>query len=322
MLSEYKKLLGITGHGWTFLFLLMLRAPFDIASTMINAVFLQSAFDIIGRNDAGALTHACLIFGIASLCLFLYNGIVWSIYAPFAARMEGKLRTKLYEKIASFSYEKIEATSHGEWVTRLNTDVEMPFSCAVHLPHAACSIVNISVSAVILWFLNPAVLGWVLLFVVPHIIVSQLLIARAMPDMNKKSLEAAAKNTGELTALITCADIAALYDSHGYFMKRFEKSSLALFRANIKIHARSALNSGILPLFGLSGYLILLIVSSGWIADGIFTFGDLTAAFQYRGGVLVGSIMLINCFISIQSSMAGIKRLNETMDEKTEALYG
>ena len=54
-------------------------------------------------------------------------------------------------------------------------------------------------------------------------------------------------------------------------------------------------------------------VSGGWIANGHFTFGDLTAAFQYRGGVLVGSLTLINCLVSIQASIAGIRRLNETM---------
>jgi len=60
---------------------------------------------------------------------------------------------------------------------------------------------------------------------------------------------------------------------------------------------------------------VLLIVCDKWIANGQLTFGDLTAAFQYRGGVLKGALMLINSLISIQASMAGIKRLNGTMSE-------
>lgn len=322
MLREISKILKITGSGWRFAFLLLLRSPFDIATTLIQATFLQHAFDTVVQNDAAGLTSVCMIFGVASFCLFLYNGIVWSIYAPFITRLEGKLRFKLFNKISSFSYEHIESISQGELFTRLNTDVEMPFSRPIHLPHAACAIVNISVSAIILWHINPAVFGWVMLFVAPHIAISQLLIARAMPSLNKKSLEATAKNTSELTALITCADIAVLFDGQEYLMKRFEQSSLALWRANMKIRTRNALGAGILPLFGLGGYLVLLIVSSLWIADGHFTFGDLTAAFQYRGGVLVGSLILINCLISIQASMAGIRRLNETMSEKTEEIYG
>lgn len=317
MLREMRKVLKITGSGLKFLFLLILRSPVDISLTLIQANFLKHAFDAIGRNNAAGLTSACLIFGVASLCFFLYNGTVWSIYAPFGVRMEGKLRVKLYNKISAFSYERIESTPRGEWLTRLNTDVEMPFSRPVHLPHAACTIVNICVSAFILWRINPVVFGWVLLFVIPHITVSYFLIARAMPGLNKKSLEATAKNTGELTALITCADVAELYDGRDYLMMRFEQSSLDLFRANMKIRSRNALSAAILPFFSVSGYLTLLIVSSGWIAQGALTFGGLTAAFQYRGGVLVGAMMLINSLISIQASMAGIKRLNETMAEET-----
>ncbi len=82
---------------------------------------------------------------------------------------------------------------------------------------------------------------------------------------------------------------------------------------------RHALNAAlaILP-FGLSGYLVLLLFSGGKIAAGDLTFGDLTAAFQYRLGVITGANMLINCLISIQTSMAGIHRINQTMYEKTE----
>lgn len=157
MLREMKKILKITGNGWKFVFLLLLRSPVDISFTLIQATFLQRAFDAVGQNDAAGLTSACLIFGVASLCLFLYNGTVWSIYAPFAVRMERKLRVKLYDKISSFSYDRIESAPQGEWLTRLNADVEMPFSRPIHLPHAVCATVNICVSAIILWCMNPAV---------------------------------------------------------------------------------------------------------------------------------------------------------------------
>ena len=310
------KILKITGYAKTFILLILLRSPVDILFTWTQARFLQHAFDAVGSADKTGLTAACLFFGIATLFVFLYNGTVRMFFAPFCVRMERRLRVILYNKIASYSYEKLESLRRGEWLTRLNTDVQKPFSQPVHIPNAACAVVNISVSAIILWNMNADMFGWVMLFVVPHIVANQWLFARGMPELHKKSLEATAKNTGELNALITCADVAALYDGHEYLLKRFERSSLDLMRANMNIIKKNALSSAILPLFGLSGYLILLIISSGWIASGHLTFGDLTAAFQYRGGVLVGSLMLINCLIAIQASMAGIRRLNETLYER------
>ena len=318
MIAEMRKILKTTDCTIKFIMLLLLRCPFDAAFTVINAVFLQNAFNSLTRNDATSLSTACFGFGVANLCLFLYNGTVWSVYAAFVVRMEGRLRKKLYQKISSLSCQKIEDAPPGNWLTLLNADVRMPFSRPLHFPHAVCAITNISVSAVILWIMNPAAFGWIMVFVIPHILVSQFLIAKAMPELNKKCLEAAAANASEVTSLITCADVAVLYDAHDFLMKRFKKSSLNLLRANMDVRAKNALSAAILPLFGLSGYLTLLIVAGGWIANGELTFGDLTAAFQYRGGVLTGAIMLINSLIAISASMASIRRLNATMSEETE----
>ena len=318
MLREIRRILRITGRGRRFMLLLLLRSPFDFASTLNHATFLQRAFNSIGQKDAMGLTAACLTFGVASLLLFLYNGIVWSVYAPFCTRMEGRLRIALSEKIASLSYERISSLPQGDWLTRLNSDVEAPFSRGFHFPHAACAVVNIAVSATILLNMNPAVFGLVLLFVVPHILISQLFIARAMLRLHESAQKATANNMDELSAQITCADIAALYDGNAYLLKRFEESSLRLMKAKMKIVRRTALSAAVLPLFGIGGYLTLLLVSSGWIAQGQLSFGDLTAAFQYRGGVLVGSNVLISCLISIQGSMAGMRRINATMSEQSE----
>ncbi len=315
MLLEMRRLLGFTGRGLQFLFLLLLRSPFEAAMTLVKATFLQNVFNAIAQNDHARLKQVCFLFGLATLCLFLYNGSVWSFYAPFVMRMESRLRGKLFMKISGFPLERIEAISQGEWITRLNTDVQMPFSRPLHLPHAACAVVNLSLSAVLLWFIQPEVFGWVLLFVVPHIVLSQYLIAKAMPALSQRSLEATGKNTSELTALITCADLAALYDAQAYLLKRFEKSSLDLRRANMNIRQRSALNAVLVPLFGMGGYLVILIAASTWIAKGKLSFGDLTGAFQYRSAILVGSMMFINSMISIKASMAGIRRINEIMSE-------
>jgi len=315
MFREMDKLLKITGKGGLFIILLILRSPFDAVNTIVNALFLKYSFIYIDANDNAALFRTCMIFTFACLCLFLYNGIIRCFYAPFVVRMESKLRRKLFNKISMFSLEKIENTSNGDWLTRLNTDVQMPFSRPIHLPHAVCAILNIIVSMIILGSMNPAVLCLVLLFVIPHIVVSYILVARVMPQLNKNSLEAAAVNTNDFSAIINCAETTVLYDGRDYLMERFNKSSMRLLKAKMKINKRNALNAGILPLFSLSGFIILLIFTGIWIAEGNFTFGDFTAASQYRGGILLGSMMLINSIASIRGSLAGIKRINETMSE-------
>ena len=321
MIHEMNKIFSVTGNGLKFIILLIFRSPVSFLLTAINAVFLQQAFNAVEQNNTERLTAVCFAFLVAILCIFLYNGTVWSIYAPFTSRLSGKLSMKLFDKISKFSCERIEKTSHGDWMTRLNIDVQLPFSQPLHFPHAVNAILQVVISAIMLWVINTAVFGWVIIFVVPHIVVSQIFVARVMPKLNKKFLEATANNTSELTAIITCADITALYDGQDYLMKRFEKSSLEMRRAKMKICAKNALN-GAITVLALSGYIVLLIVSVRGIANEYLTFGDLTAAFQYRLGIIIGTNMFINCIISIQASMTGIRRINEVMSEKTEEANG
>ncbi len=113
--------------------------------------------------------------------------------------------------------------------------------------------------------------------------------------------------------MVTCADTALLYDAQGFLLDRFERGSKALRKANMALRHRNALGAGLLPLMGMSGYLVVLLVGGHWIANGVLTFGDLTAAFQYRGGVLVGGMILANCLTNIQTARGGIRRVNETL---------
>ena len=317
MLAEYKKIFLKTGGGWRYILLIALRSPVGAAMTLMNALFLQRAFDAVDLNDGGRLNVACIVFAALNLVVFLYNGAVWAVYAaPYMVRAEGNMRLKLFGHISSLPYERVETVPEGEWLTRLNSDVRTPFS--EHWPHTAGAAVNILISASFLFYVNPFVLGLVLSFVIPHIIFARFAVARPMQTLNKKALEATGRNTDDLNTLIYRADVAALYDCGAYFMERFENSSKRLFDANMKMRLKNAVSAGILPLFGIGGYLALLVVCAGRIAEGSLSFGDLTAAFQYRGGVLLGSLTLINCLVGLKSDLAGVKRLNETMAEKTE----
>ena len=68
----------------------------------------------------------------------------------------------------------------------------------------------------------------------------------------------------------------------------------------------------------MAGYLALLLAAGAWIAQRQMTFGGLTAAFQYRGGVLLGAMMLVNCVMNIRAALSGVRRVHETLDMAAE----
>ena len=121
MLHDFFRILKITGNGWVYALLILVRCPVDLSFTWTYASFLQRAFNAVGDSDGARLMDACLFFGFATLCVFLYNGTVWMFFAPFCVRMERKLRVELYNKITSFSYARVESLPHGEWLTHIKT---------------------------------------------------------------------------------------------------------------------------------------------------------------------------------------------------------
>lgn len=321
MIYELRGLFKITGKGRRLIFLLILRCPFDAIQTVILASFLQFSFQAINQNNMNDLYVACVAFGIGSLVLFIYNGSVWMLYASYITRFVSILREKLFGHVSEISLQKIEEKSSGEWFTRLNADVQLAaaiLSQPLHLPHAVVATVSIGVTAGILIVMNSTILVLVIVLIIPQLLISYLYIAKPMTALAMKSQEASAKNTTDMNALVTCAETALMYNAQDFLMGRFEESSLNLRKVNMTIKRRSAVGGSLLPMMGMGGYLIILLVGGSLIAAGNMTFAELLGVFQYRAGLLAGSMMLTSSFISIQTALAGVRRVNEIMNIELE----
>ena len=321
IIRKIRGLFKITGGGKLFIMFLLLRCPFDALFTFIKASFLQYGFNSINNKNINELYFVCMIFCIESLILFLYNGTVWTMNATYITKWLGTMRKKVFGHIASnLSLQRIESQSSGEWFTRLNYTLYSATAIVtqpVHLSFVVLGITNVCISSAILFFMNPVIFGLIILFVIPNILANQY-ITKPVPELWRVSLKHSANNATDFNALITCADTAILYDAQGFLMKRFEESSLSIRRTNMKMRRRFSLDGGLSALFGMGGYLVLLLIGSGWINSGMITFGSLTAAFQYRSGILVGSGAVIGGIRQIQSSIPAVNTLNEIMNIPVE----
>lgn len=317
MFAEVKKLLQSLDKGKKYILLLLLRAPFDFCMAYVYAYFLESGFMSIQNGKVRDLNLACGIFMIASFFLFLYNGIVWSVYATFVTKIEGKLRVIVFDSITKLSMRQIDQKSKGDWFTRLNTDIQMAInmlSGPLTIPHAVVSFANIVICTLVLGYMSLPILGVSALFIIPHILVSQIVVAKPMTELKKQSQEDMSLVTTHMQTMITNADIILLYDAQELVLEKFQESSIRLKRANMKMHIRNAIGSGLLPLFGWSGYLMLFVLGGPLISSGVMTFGELTAISQYRGSLLKGTMMLVNSMIQMKIQLAGVLRVNETCE--------
>lgn len=317
MMRTFRRLFKFTGGFPRFVMLLLLRCPFDAALNLARAIYLKHAFDAIQTGNHRGLSVACLLFGIGSLLLFLYNGTIWRRYATYAIRWTGRLRQRLFEHIAGLPLAAIEARSGGEWITRLNADVQSAaamLASPLHLPHAAVAIVSICVSAALLIAADPVLFGLILAFVLPHALISQVFLARPMTAYAAGVQEAKAENTTDLGTFIACADISILYGAQEFLLTKFRQSSLNIRSTRMKMQRRNAVSALLLPLMGMGGYLAVLLIGGARIGGGEMTFGTLTAVFQYRGGLMMGLMMIFTCMMNLRASLAGVNRVRATME--------
>lgn len=319
MIRSLARMFKKIGDFHTYIGLLLLRCPFDALYTLINAYFLQCSFESINQGSAIELRYICLYFGIASFFLFLYNGSIWSLYARFVTSFTGKLRKLVFSSVLHIPFKKFDEKTSGEWITRLNSDAQMTINllnAPLNIPHAVVSFVNISISTLMLCRINTSLMLVNLLLLIPHIIVNRKLVFKNVSKSMEESQECTERNLNCFSSLITCADTVIIYDARDLVMEAYEKSSIEIMKANMKIHRRKAISNLVVPLFGMSGYIILLLLGLEMIRSNILTFGSLTAAFQYRGAVLKATMLYINSMIEIRTNTVGLKRMEETYGAK------
>ena len=233
--------------------------------------------------------------------------------------MQAMVRKKLFSRISNFSYQAVSEVPCGEWVTRMNSDTQVASDLiggALALPHVGLVCFNILVSSFVLLHLNLKLFLLSVCFILPHVILSQYLFARPMTALREKSQEKYSQLTSWLEPVITASEVVQLYDATDYLHKKLEKSSLELRTANMKIHRKNAIGSGLMPIFGGIGYVAMLVLGSIQINAGYSDFGGLIKVIQYRGAVLLGIMKLLNCIINIRGNLAGVRRVNEIIEKK------
>ena len=319
MIRSLGRVFKRVGESHTYIKLLILRCPFDAILTMINAYFLQYSFGAIVQGSENKLRNACMYFAIASALLFLYNGSVWSLYARFVTSFIGKLRKMVFSSILYMPIKKFDEKSSGEWMTRLNSDAQMTINlinAPFNIPHVVVSVVNIAVSALLLYHINTTLIFVTLLFVIPHVAVNRKLVYTKVAKLMEHSQEYVERNATCFSTFITCADIVSLYDAKDFVMEAYEKSSIEIVRANMRIHKKKAISNLVIPLFGMGGYIVILMVGLVMIRRNLLTFGTLTAALQYRGAILMGTLLFINSMTEIRTNAVGLRRMEETYGGK------
>lgn len=297
-----------------YLRLLALRLPFEAVRNLINALFLKQAFEAIEALNFVRLGVVCGLFLVANLLLFTYNGTVWRFFAAFYAGLQKKLKLYIFNKLLAKPIEEIDKLASGDVLLRINQDVQM--TAAIYgepwnLVFLVNGIANLLLSAILFCIFDSKLFLIVLAFVIPHILIITWIVSPRLSSIQNKIQKASADLTDMYESFVNLADTVFLYDCSDFFLKKIKIKNLELKLLFIKKALYKAIEHAVMPLFGITGYLVLMFLGAEKINAGIITLGALLYAFQLRGGVIMAANMIATSITTISVNKAGLKRLEE-----------
>lgn len=317
-MSDFCKLIKRMGIQRKYIFLLVLRSPFDALRTWMLAGLMKSVFLCLETDDAGKLSAICILYGLICALLFLYNGTIWSIYAAFSAKIEVRLQKKMLEKILSLPFKRVNSCFSGEWITKLNSDIQAAITmmnAPLNIPHVVVAIINTMLSSFLMLRSSLLMFGLTWILILPYLLINYKIVLGNIPKLKEEAQNAMSESTSAIKPLIAEADTILLYDAGDLMIKKCDESSRKLMKINLKIHMRNAVSNAVLRLFGIGGYFMLLLIGYSFIYKGIMSFSDVIYCFQVRGSILAGMSMLITCLNNIKVNSVCIKRVNDTFEE-------
>ncbi|MDE5597938.1 MAG: hypothetical protein K2J04_08900, partial [Lachnospiraceae bacterium] len=281
-MSDFSRLIKRMGIWRKYIFLLLLRSPFDAIRGWMLANLIKSVFLCLETGNSGLLLKICVGYGLFCAILFIYNGIIWSSYAAFSAGAEAHLQKKMLDKILDLPLKRVERRFSGEWITRLNSDIQAVFTMMngpLNMPHLAVAVISTMFSSFLMLKSSPLFLCVTWMFIVFQLFMNYKLVLEAVSKLKNESQNAMAETTSAVKPLITDADTILLYNAGALLMRNCETSSRNLMKSNMKIHVRNALSDAGGRLLGIGGYLVILLMGYGFISNGTMAFSDVVYCF-------------------------------------------
>lgn len=269
----------------------------------------EQVLDVI-LHDGGIMsliTLAAIVAGIVGIVLLTIGSM----------RFGTELRTAMFKKVQSFSFENIDKFSTASLVTRLTNDITNVQNTIVHTLRMGTFTAAMLISALVNALLISSKLAALTLFAIPVIaIVITIVVTKGFPlfERMQKAIDGLNARVQETTTNIR---VIKSFVREKHEKKRFEDAAEHLCDIAVKA---SGLMVTIMPLMQL--VMNLTVVAALWfgaglVVDGEINIGNLTAYNGYIRHILISMMMMSMTIIMYSRARASSRRLKEVLTEKS-----
>lgn len=247
--------------------------------------------------------------------------------AKIAVNFSGAVRSKLFNKVQSFSMEEIGRFSTASLITRSTNDVtqvqmlivmglQMIIKSPIMAVWAICKIAGKQWQ----WTLTTAAAVVILLSIV--------LICMAIATPKFKKMQKLTDDINRVTREnLSGLSVVRAYNAEEYQEKKFENANDALTRNQLAAQRTMAFMMPSIQLImnglTLAVYWIgAILINEAVMSDKIAIFSDMIVFSQYAVQVVMSFMMLVMIFMMLPRASVSAKRINEVLDTEPTIVDG
>lgn len=304
------------------------EAGTECALPFVMSMFIDK-IEVVEKNTFSELIPFIIAL-IIMACFSLLCGVLGGRTAAIASTGLAKnLRSDLFKKLQSFSFENIDKFSNSSLVTRMTTDVtntQQAFQMCIRIVIRAPLMLIFSI---IMSFISGGNMAWIFICIIPLVGGGlYLIIRKAMPIFQRvfKKYDALNQSVQENVSGIR---VVKSYVREDFEQKKFNKASDDITVEFIKAEKILAYNN---PIMNFAIHLSNILVCSigGFliyrtsiydrltnnIAYGKLSVGQLSSLLTYGVQILMSLMMISMIIVMLAMSLESIRRIADVLEEE------
>ncbi len=300
----------------------ILTLIFIVGEVVIECFIPFITANMVNKIKGGAPIEEILIQGLILVALAITSlccgGIAGFTCAKASTGFARNLRSDIFEKIQSFSFENIDKFSSSSLVTRLTTDVANVQISFMMLIRIAIRSPLMFVFSVIMAYIMGGALATAFVVIIPLLVAGLILIVRkAMPTFRRIF-----KKYDRLNESIE-ENVRAMRVVKGFSREEHEKEKFGMAAETIKDDFTKAerivaLNTPLMQICLHINMICVLFLGSKLIITNRGTtidVGQMSAMLTYGMQILMSLMMLSMIYVTLTMSLESAKRIFEVLNE-------
>lgn len=290
-------------------------------------VFLQTTGDLylptlmsdmidkgVMRGDTNQILRIgglMLIVAAAGVICAVLAGL---LSARVASGLGKLLRSKVFERVESYSLNEFDKFGTSTLITRTTNDITQILMVTIMIMRMMISAPMMAVGGLLLALRQDRNLTVVLAFSVPVMIVFIILIARKIMPLFRQVQKKIDKINLVLREKLTGVRVIRAFDTIEKEKARFNEANVDLTNTFIKVNRIMAfMMPSIMLIMNLTS-LSIIWFGGIRISDGAMELGSLAAFIQYAMQIMFSMVMLSMMFIMVPRAQAAAVRINEILE--------